>query len=176
MNLVIRTSSPLTLAPLVRTTVLAIDASEPVHSLGVMSDLAGTSLAPDRFSAVVMTVFGAIALLLATIGLYGVVAQSVNQRQREMGLRMALGADRGRILAMVLGSGLRLAVAGAILGVLSAVLAGRFLTSLLFETSPTEPSAIALAVAISILTVTLACALPARRAARLDPKETLYLD
>jgi putative ABC transport system permease protein len=176
MNLVIRTRSPLTLAPLVRETVLALDPSEPVHSVGVMSDLAGTTLASDRFSAVVMTLFGAVALLLAAIGLYGVVAQSVGQRQREMGLRMALGADRKNILALVLGSGLRLAGAGAILGVLSAILAGRFLTSLLFETSPTEPAAMLLAVLISIVTVVLACALPARRAARLDPKDALYLD
>ena len=176
MNLVIRTASPLTLAPLVRKTVLELDASEPVHSLGVMADLARTTLASDRFSAVVMTVFGAVALLLATIGLYGVVAQSVGQRQREMGLRMALGADRRNILALVLGAGLRLAVAGALLGVLGAVAASRFLTSLLFETSPTEPLAMLLAVAISIFTVSLACVLPARRAARLDPKEALYLE
>ncbi|HJS74858.1 MAG TPA: ABC transporter permease [Vicinamibacteria bacterium] len=176
MNLVIRTASPLTLAPLVRKTVLELDASEPVHSLGVMADLARTTLASDRFSAVVMTVFGAVALLLATIGLYGVVAQSVGQRQREMGLRMALGADRRNILALVLGGGLRLAVAGALLGVLGAVAASRFLTSLLFETSPTEPLAMLLAVAISIFTVSLACVLPARRAARLDPKEALYLE
>jgi putative ABC transport system permease protein len=176
MNLVIRTAAPLALVPLVRRTVLALDESEPVHSLGVMSELAHTTLASDRFSAVVMTVFGAVALLLAAIGLYGVVAQSVGQRQREMGLRMALGADRRSILALVLGGGLRLALAGAFLGVLSAVAAGRFLTSLLFETSPTEPLAMLLAVAISILTVVLACALPARRAARLDPKEALYLE
>ncbi len=176
MNLVIRTPSPLALAPLVRKTVLAIDASEPVHSLGVMSELAGETLASDRFSAAVMTLFGAVALLLATIGLYGVVAQGVSQRQREMGLRMALGADRGRILALVLGGGLRLAIGGVILGLLGALAGGRFLTTVLFETSPTEPTAMILAVAISILTVVLACALPARRAARLDPRTTLYLD
>ncbi len=176
MNLVIRTSSPLTLAPLVRKTVLEMDASEPVHSLRVMSELAGETLASDRFSAAVMTLFGAVALLLATIGLYGVVAQGVSQRQREMGLRMALGADRRKILALVLGGGLRLAIEGAVLGLLGALLAGRFLTTMLFETSPREPAAMLLAVAISIVTVVLACFLPARRAARLDPKTTLYLD
>jgi ABC-type antimicrobial peptide transport system permease subunit len=179
MNLVIRTSPgtpPLALAPAVRAAVLAMDPSEPVHSLATMSELAGGSLAQDRFSAVVMTLFGALALLLATIGLYGVVAQSVGQRQREMGLRMALGADRSRILALVLGSGLRLAMAGAILGVVGALLGGRFLTTLLFETSPSEPGAILVAVAISTATVLLACALPARRAARLDPKTTLHQD
>jgi len=179
MNLVIRTargSSPLALAPVVRKSVLAMDASEPVHSLETMSELAGSSLAQDRFSAVVMAVFGVVALLLATIGLYGVVAQSVSQRQREMGLRMALGADRGNILALILGSGLRIAVAGGILGVLGALVGGRFLTTVLFETSPAEPGAILLAVAISLATVLLACSLPARRAARLDPKTTLHLD
>jgi putative ABC transport system permease protein len=179
MNLVIRAapgSSPLALAPVVRKAVLAMDASEPVHSLQTMSELTGSSLAQDRFSAVVMTVFGAVALLLATIGLYGVVAQSVSQRQREMGLRMALGADRRKILALVLGSGLRLAIAGGVLGVLGAFLGGRFLTTVLFETSPSEPGAILLAVAISMATVVLACAVPAGRAARLDPKTTLHLD
>jgi putative ABC transport system permease protein len=179
MNLVIRMapgSSPLTLAPVVRATVLAMDASEPVHSLQTMSELAGSSLAHDRFSAFGMTLFGSVALLLAGIGLYGVVAQSVSQRQREMGLRMALGADRSRILALVLGDGLRLAMIGGILGVLGAILGGRFLTTVLFETSPSEPGAILLAVAIATATVLLACALPARRAARLDPKTTLHLD
>ena len=179
MNLVIRTapgSSPLALAPVVRSTVLAMDASEPVHSLQTMSELAGSSLAQDRFSAVLMTAVGAVALLLATIGLYGVVAQSVTQRQREMGLRMALGADRGNILALVLGSGLRLAIAGGILGVLGALIGGRFLTTLLFETAPSEPGSILLAVSISMATVALACAVPAGRAARLDPKTTLHLD
>jgi len=179
MNLVIRTapgSSPLALAPVMRETVLAMDASEPVHSLQTMSELTGSSLAQDRFSAVVMTVFGAVALLLAGIGLYGVVAQSVNQRQREMGLRMALGAHRSNILALVLGTGLRLASVGAILGALGAILGGRFLTSVLFETSPSEPGAILVAVAISTATVLLACSLPALRASRLDPRTTLHLD
>ncbi len=176
MNLVIRTATPLALAPAVRKAALALDPTEPVHSLETMSELAGSSLAQDRFSAVVMTVFGSIALLLATIGLYGVVAQSVSQRQREMGLRMALGADRRRILALVLGGGLRIAIAGAVLGVLGAILGGRFLTTVLFETSPWEPGAILLAVAVSMATVVLACSIPARRAARLDPKATLYLD
>jgi putative ABC transport system permease protein len=176
MNLVIRTASPRNLASLVRNTVLAMDASEPVHSLGVMSELAGSSLAPDRFSAVVMSVFGAVALLLATTGLYGVVAQGVSQRRREMGLRMALGADGGRILALVLGGGLRLAIAGALIGILGTILAGRFLTTVLFETSPSDPLSVLLAVSISMATVVLACSLPARRAARLDPKTTLHLD
>ena len=93
-----------------------------------------------------------------------------------MGLRMALGADRGRILALVVGSGLRIAIAGGLLGVLGAVVGGRFLTAVLFETSPSEPGAILLAVAISLATVVLACSIPARRAARLDPKTTLHLD
>jgi ABC-type antimicrobial peptide transport system permease subunit len=160
----------------VRKTVLVLDPSEPVHSLGVMSELAGSSLAPDRFSAVVMSVFGAVALLLATIGLYGVVAQSVSQRRREMGHRMALGADRRRILALVLGGGLRLAVGGALLGMLGTILGGRFLKTVLFETSPSDPLSVLLAVSISMATVLLACVLPARRASRLDPRATLQLD
>jgi ABC-type antimicrobial peptide transport system permease subunit len=89
---------------------------------------------------------------------------------------MALGAGRSRILALVIGGGLRLAIAGAILGVGGAILGGRFLTAVLFETSPTDPGAILVAVAVSTATVLLACALPARRAARLDPKTTLHLD
>jgi putative ABC transport system permease protein len=176
MNLVIRTESPRSLAPLVRQTVLGLDAGEPVHSLDVMSDLAGTSIASDRFSAVVMTLFGSIALLLATIGLYGVVAQSVNRQKREMGLRMALGADRGRILALVLGNGLRIASVGAGLGILGSIAAGQFLSALLFETSPSDPFAIVLAVAIAMTTVILACLIPARRAAGLDPKTTLSVE
>ena len=93
-----------------------------------------------------------------------------------MGLRMALGTDRSEILALVLGSGLRLAISGGILEVLGAILGGWFLTTVLFETSPSEPGAILLAVAISMVTVLLACAVPAGRAAHLDPKTTLHLD
>jgi ABC-type antimicrobial peptide transport system permease subunit len=89
---------------------------------------------------------------------------------------MALGADRRRILTLVLGGGLRIAIAGGVLGVLGAILAGRFLETVLYETSPAEPGAILVAVLISMTTVVLACALPARRAARLDPKTTLHLD
>jgi predicted permease len=176
MNLVIRTKSPLAIAPVVRSAVLVMDPNEPVHSLATMSELAGRSFARDRFSAVMMTVFGAVALLLATIGLYGVVAQSAAQRTREIGLRMALGAAPERIVALVLGSGLRIAAAGGILGVLGAVLGGPLLAGVLFETSSSEPGAILLAFGISMTTVVLACSVPARRAARLDPKATLNTD
>jgi ABC-type antimicrobial peptide transport system permease subunit len=86
---------------------------------------------------------------------------------------MALGADRGRILALVLGSGLRIAAVGAGLGILGALAAGQFLSAVLFETSPSDPFAIVLAVAIAMTTVILACLIPARRAAGLDPKTTL---
>jgi ABC-type antimicrobial peptide transport system permease subunit len=89
---------------------------------------------------------------------------------------MALGADRGKIVALVLGGGLRLAIVGCVLGIAGAILGGRFLTTVLFETSPSEPGAILLAVTVSMTTVLLACLLPARRAARLDPKTTLQLE
>jgi putative ABC transport system permease protein len=175
LNLVLRTNGdPLVVAAAARETVLSIDRNQPVHSMQAMSELVGRDVGRDSFTALVMTSFGAVALLLAGIGLYGVVAQSVTARQRELGLRMALGADRGRIVSLVLGEGFRLALAGGVLGLGVAILVGRSLEVLLFRVRSADPPSLATAVAITMATVLLASYLPARRAAGIDPTKTLH--
>ena len=130
-------------------------------------------LRPYRLGATMFTVFGVLALLIAAVGLYGVVAHGVARRQREMGIRMALGARPQRVLAMVLGEGIRTTGAGVAAGLGVALLAGRFLAPLLFDTSPRDPLVLG-AVAATLLLAALAAGLvPARRATRVDPAVTL---
>ena len=174
LNIVVRTTGdPLLVAPLIRQTALAIDPAQPVHSILTMEELMGGYTGQDRFAAFLMTLFAAMALLLATIGIYGVVAHSVSQRQRELGLRLALGARSTDITRLVLGSGFRIAAIGALVGLAGAVMASRYLETVLFGISPTDPLTLITAAAILMGTVLLACYLPARKAARLDPTLTL---
>ena len=138
-----------------------------------MEQLMGGYTGQDRFAAFLMTLFAGVALLLATIGIYGVVAYSVSQRQRELGLRLALGARSTDITRLVLGSGFRIAAAGALVGLAGAVLASRYLETILFGISPPDPATLITAAAVLMGTVLVACYLPARKAARLDPTLTL---
>ena len=130
LNIVVRTEGdPLSVAPLIRQTALAVDPAQPVHSIMTMEQLMGGYTGQDRFAAFLMTLFAGVALLLATIGIYGVVAYSVSQRQRELGLRLALGARSTDITRLVLGSGFRIASAGALVG-LAGALASRYLETI----------------------------------------------
>lgn len=176
LNLVIRAGGPgqaAALAPAVRRVVLGVDASQPVHSLTTVDELLGIELGADRFAASLMTIFAGVALLLATIGVYGVVAFTVSQRRREMGLRLALGADRGALVRLVLGGGLRLAAAGAVLGLAGTFGASRYVAGVLFETSSLDPAVIAASAVLLGSMVMLASYLPARRAAGVDPTRSL---
>ena len=174
LNIVVRTEGdPLSVAPLIRQTALAVDPAQPVHSIMTMEQLMGGYTGQDRFAAFLMTLFAGVALLLATIGIYGVVAYSVSQRQRELGLRLALGARSTDITRLVLGSGFRIASAGALVGLAGAVLASRYLETILFGISPTDPATLITAAAVLMGTVLVACYLPARKAARLDLTLTL---
>jgi predicted permease len=177
MNLVLRTEGdPRSLAPQVRAIITELDRNQPAHSLESMEDLVSRHLGQDRFAALLMAVFSVAALLLAAIGLYGVVASAVAQRERELGLRMALGADRGRIFALVLASGARVALAGGVIGLAASLLAGGLLEGLLFGVEPSDPMSLLAAVATSMLTVVAACYPSARRASRFDPTRTLQAD
>ena len=174
LNIVVRTEGdPLSVAPLIRQTALAVDPAQPVHSIMTMEQLMGGYTGQDRFAAFLMTLFAGVALLLATIGIYGVVAYSVSQRQRKLGLRLALGARSTDITRLVLGSGFRIASAGALVGLAGAVLASRYLETILFGISPTDPATLITAAAVLMGTVLVACYLPARKAARLDLTLTL---
>jgi len=123
--------------------------------------------------ALLLALFGAVALVLASVGIYGVVSYSVSQRTREIGIRLTFGADVGKILGMVLWEGLRLAIAGVVVGLLGAWALSRYLTSILFGVRATDPPTY-VGVALLMAAVTLvACLVPARRATKVDPMVAL---
>jgi putative ABC transport system permease protein len=171
MLAVMRTSSPhpLDLAPLLRTEVMAIDKDQPVTNPRTLEQIVADSVGERRFQMFLLTLFGSVALLLAAVGIYGVMAYSVAQRYREIGIRMALGAQSSQVQRMVVSSGLRLAVIGVGIGVIGAVAVTQALKAALYQVSATDPITF---VAVSLLLLgvaALASWAPARRAARVDP-------
>ena len=127
----------------------------------------------QRFALFLVGLFAALALLLATIGMYGVISYSVNQRMREFGMRMALGARPWDLMRMIVGQGLRLSVVGAAIGLVCAAGLSRLLGSLLYGVSGTDPVTFAAVALLALVTTTLACYLPARRASAADPMHSL---
>jgi putative ABC transport system permease protein len=153
--------------------VHSIDKNLPVTDVQSFPEVLGASLAQERFRTLLMTSFSAIALLLATIGIFGVISYSVSQRTREIGIRMALGAMKGDVLRMVIGQGLKLALAGVLIGVVGALALTRFLASLLYDVSPTDPLTFIVVALIRVGVALAACYIPARRAAKVDPTVAL---
>jgi len=131
------------------------------------------SLEARRFVVTVLGFFAAMALLMATLGLYGVISYAVSQRTNEIGVRMALGAHRQQVLRLVVGQGMRLALAGGLLGLAASILFSRWLASQLFTVSPFDPLTFVAVAAVLILAALLASYIPAARAARLDPGNAL---
>jgi putative ABC transport system permease protein len=170
MFLVLRTATdPSASVASARAAVRALDADLPVFRVSTMEQVVDDTLTTRRFATLLLGVFAAIALLLAGIGLYGVISYSVAQRTREIGIRMALGAREGDVVRMVVRRGMILTGMGLVLGTVAALAVTRFLASLLFAVAPTDPSTFA-AIAILLAAVAwLASFLPARRAARVDP-------
>jgi predicted permease len=153
--------------------ILSVDSSVPVAEVKPMTELLSDALARWRFNMLLLGAFASIALALAAIGIYGLMSHSVAQRTQEIGIRMALGAKRGKVLALIVGRGMTLAGAGALLGVGAALLLMRLMRSLLFGVSPADP-AILFAVSLLLVLVALAaCVFPARRAASIDPMQAL---
>ena len=153
----------------VKAEIWRLDKDAPVTRVAVMRQLVADSIAPRRFEAVLMTAFGAFALILAGVGFYGVLSYSVAQRTHEMGIRMALGAERGDVLWLVIGEGLALATAGAAVGIAGSLVLTRFLSTLLFGVSPTDPATFAVVTVILGGLAVMASYIPARRATRVDP-------
>lgn len=174
MTLVLRTGTdPTALADAVRREVRGLDPSLALYRVETMQRAVTRSTASERFAMLLQLVFGAVALVLAAVGIYGVLAHSVAQRTQEIGIRMALGAEKGRILGLIVRQGMGLAAMATGLGLLGALAAGQVLASLLFGVSPRDPVTFG-AVAATILTVAfLATWLPARRAAAVDPQTAL---
>jgi len=174
MSLAVRTAGdPLSLAPAVEHAIQSIDKDQPVSDVRTMEQWLAKSLAQARFSSMLLAVFAGVALLLAAIGIYGVMSYAVSQRTSEIGIRLALGADEREILKLIVGNGLRLAVLGLTLGVALALALSRSITTQLYQTSGADPTTFAGVVAILGAVGVLASYLPARRAAHITPVEAL---
>jgi putative ABC transport system permease protein len=170
LHLFIRTSAdPLALADELRKTVWAIDKEQPVSQVRSMTEVIAQSVAEPRFRTLLLGAFAAAGLTLTLVGIYGVVSYMAGQRTREIGIRVALGAQRSSVLRLVLGEGVRLAGAGAAAGVLGALALTRLAKNQLYNIKPTDPMTLAGAAALMILVALVACYVPARRATRVDP-------
>jgi putative ABC transport system permease protein len=170
-NLHVRTSlrdiGPLVAA--VKNEVQALDPDQPMGQITTMDQAIASSLATRRLTMVLLGAFAVLALLLASVGLYGVMALIVTQRTRELGIRMALGAERTNIFKLVLGQGMSLIAIGIGIGLVGAIAAGRALMSLLYNVGALDSGAVIIAVASLVLVAVIACCVPARRATRVDP-------
>jgi putative ABC transport system permease protein len=170
MWIVVRTKSdPVSLAAAVRQTVREIDSNLPAFSLTPLTTVISDSVAQRRFLMLVLTVFASIALFLAAVGLYGVVAYMVSQRTQEIGLRMAIGAQRGDVLQMILGGGMKLAIVGVAIGLVAALSLSSVMSTMLYEIERFDPSSYIVTALILLAIAALACYVPARRAIRVDP-------
>jgi ABC-type antimicrobial peptide transport system permease subunit len=174
-NLVLRTKgSPANAMPEVRSLLLGLDPSLDLRDMAPMSSQIGETLAAIRLASTLIGIFGLVALMLASIGLYGVMAWMVGRRTREVGIRMALGAQRKDVLQLVLKQGFGLTITGVVIGAFAAYAATKLIdTQQLYQVSATDPFVFA-AIALLLTAVgMLACYLPARRATRVDPLEAL---
>ena len=164
--------APSSLAEPLRREIQAIDPTLPVFGIATFDRLIQISLASHRFSAELMAVFAVLALLLAALGAYGVLAYFGGQRTREIGVRMALGAEAGGVVRMVAVQA-RPAILGTAMGLAASLLLGRLLATLLYGVSVIDPLVFVAAPAALLATAVAACAIPARRATRIDPLEAL---
>jgi len=160
---------PLQIERGVREQVVAIDKDQPVTEIRTLTDVIASTTAPRRFNARLLSIFATIAIALSAIGTYSVIAYSVTQRTREIGIRMALGARNEEILKSILKSGMTLALLGAAIGVGLAATTSRFLAGLLFNVKPTDPVTFGVVSCFLIVVALFACYLPALRATRIDP-------
>ncbi|MEP6691401.1 MAG: ABC transporter permease [Gemmatimonadaceae bacterium] len=166
----VRGSAPSSVVvPAIRRELASLDKDLPMFDVLTMRDRIGGATTRPRYSAMLFGTFAAVALVLSAIGIYGVMSYAVTQRSREIGIRMALGADRSRVLGMIVGRGMSLAAIGAATGALIALAGGRVLTSMLYEVKPTDPVTFSLVAALLGVVALVASAIPARRATRVDP-------
>jgi putative ABC transport system permease protein len=170
INLLVRTEvEPLGLAAAVRAQVSALNKDQAVFNVRTMEQIVAQSVATRRFSMLLLTVFAVVALALASLGIYGLMSYAVAQRTREIGVRMALGAQVNDVLRLVLGQGMKLALVGVALGLVASVALTRTMKTLLFGVSATDPLTFAVLALLLIAVALLACYIPARRATRVDP-------
>jgi putative ABC transport system permease protein len=174
MFLVVRTATdPMSLVSAVRGSIKTVDKDQPVYKVTAMEQLLADSLGQRRLSVMLFGLFAAVAMVLASVGLYGVISYSVTQRTNEIGIRMALGAERLDIFKMVIGQGLALTLTGVGLGLAGAFALTRVMSSLLFDVTPTDPVTFAMVPLLLAAVALAACLMPARRATRVDPMVAL---
>jgi putative ABC transport system permease protein len=170
MSFVIRTAgAPTSLASAARAAVAQVDRNQPVHNVMSMEERLANTMTSRRLNVILLGSFAAVALLLASVGIHGVMSYLVTQRRREIGLRMALGAQRTDVLRLVVQRGMTLTGLGLAVGWIGSFAMTRFISSLLYEVSPTDPLTFVLVSLVLTGTALLACYVPARRAARIDP-------
>ena len=163
------TGDPMSVAGAVRNEIRQMDASLPVANVRSMNDVVAAALATPRLTGFLLGAFAAIALALAAVGIYGVLAYLVSQRTQEIGIRLAIGADRSQVLGMVLRQGLSLAAVGIVVGLIGAFALTRLMQSLLYEVRPNDPITFVAVAAALLLIALMASFLPARRATRVSP-------
>jgi putative ABC transport system permease protein len=174
MNLLVRTTvPPLTMASAVRAQISAVDPDQPVTGIQTVEELMDTSRAQPRFTMLLLSIFSAAALALAIIGIYGVLAYTVAERRLELGIRMALGAERSDIVRLVLRQGMILVIMGIAIGLIAALALSKLMSSLLYKTGARDLETFALAPLVFLMIALLASYLPARRATEVSPVETL---
>jgi predicted permease len=177
MSLVVRTrGDAAALAPALRAAIWSLDKDQPILRIATMRQLVARSEANRHFALVLFEIFGVVALALAATGIYGVLSGGVTERLRELGVRSALGASPGSIVALVLRQGLSLTGAGIVIGMAGAALTTRAISSMLFGISRIDPLTYAGVIALLLAVSALACWLPALRASRVDPSTTLRTD
>ncbi|HYL47554.1 MAG TPA: FtsX-like permease family protein, partial [Candidatus Limnocylindrales bacterium] len=174
MQAVVRTKAdPDSVFAAVREAIHSVDSDLPLAKVTTLAAIVDTSLAQPRFSMLLLDSFGALALLLASIGIYGVISYSVAQRTQEIGIRLALGAQRKNVFGMILSQGPRLAALGIAIGLVLALGVTRLMSSFLFGVQPADPLTFAAVCALLLAVAFLACYVPARRATRVDPLTAL---
>jgi putative ABC transport system permease protein len=166
-------TSPEALMAAVRRVLRNVDPSQPIHNVRSLEQIRSESIAPERFILALVGSFAAIALVLATVGIYGLLSYSVALRTPEIGVRMALGAQASDVRKLVMRQGLSLALAGVAIGLAGAFALTRVMRTLLFQVSPTDPLSFALIAVLLALVALMACWIPARRATKVDPMVAL---
>jgi len=163
------TGDPLLLSTAIRSEMRQLDVGLPVRNLRSMEQLVDQSIAPQRFNLSLLSLFAALGLLLASVGIYGVMAYSVSQRTHEIGLRMALGAQARDVLKLVVKQGMALVLVGVAIGLIASFAMTRLMKNLLFGVSATDPATLAGVALLLTGVALLACYIPARRATKVDP-------
>ena len=170
MTFVVRTTGdPEAVAPMMRAALAAIDDNQAPHAMTSMEDLIADTIAEPRFHTRLLGIFSLLALVLSAIGVYGVLASSVVERRREIGIRIALGADRSSVATMIVRRTLALAAIGVVLGTLGGLVLTRVLSTFLFNVTPTDPVTFAAAAGTLVLVAFIAGLIPARKASSVDP-------